>query len=154
MINEYTGWSGRIRVTTTHKDGSQTVEEFGNLITSAGRNLLRNALDGGVTDLKIKYMGWGNGTTAPSAGDVKLINEVGREPITKQTRGATGVQTSTTYLPFFKANEQIEELGWFAGSTASGTADTGVLVARVLYSKLKTDAESLQVDRVDTIGGV
>lgn len=152
MVNERIPWHGRIRVTTRHRDGRVEVEEFDNLITDAGRNLLRDALDGTLTDCAIKYLAWGNGTATPTAADTKLGNELGRKAVTKQETGAAGVLTTTVYLAPFDANVQMQELGWFAGATATDAKDSGIMIARVLYSKAKTDLESIQVERIDTIG--
>lgn len=151
-VAERIPWHGRIRVTIRYRDGRVEVEEFDNLITDAGRNLLRDALDGTVADCAIKYLAWGDGTAAPTAGDVALGHELGRKAVTKQQVGAAGQITTTVYLAPFEANVQIQELGWFAGAGATAAAVSGVLVARVLYVKNKTDLESIQVDRVDTIG--
>ncbi|MGE5589194.1 MAG: hypothetical protein ACM3ZA_00985 [Bacillota bacterium] len=151
-VAEHIPWHGRIRVTTRYRSGRVDVEEFDNLITDAGRNLLRDALDGTVSDCAIKYMAWGDGNVAPAAGDVALGNELGRKAVTKQQVGGAGQLTTTVYLAPFEANGQIQELGWFAGAGATAAVGSGVLVARVLYAKLKTDLESIQIDRVDTIG--
>lgn len=142
-------WSGRVRITTRYADGTEEVEEFENLITNDGLDLLASAL-GGV-DSEIKYMAWGTDNTAPAAGDSTLVAESGRKVVTSQAAGSTGVYTTTTYLAPQEANVSIEELGWFAGASASATADSGVLVARVLYSRAKSDLESITVERTDTL---
>lgn len=151
MINGKHGWTGRIRVTSTYLDGRVEVEEFDNHITDAGRNLLRDALDGTVTSATIKYIAWGSGTAAPTDGDTQLGAEAGRKVVTKQTPGAAGVLTTTVYLAPFDAVMTIRELGWFAGASATGAANSGVMIARVLFTKTKTDLESIQIDRTDTI---
>ena len=153
-ISETASWKGRVRVIARHRDGTVTVEEFDNLITDAGLNLLRDLLEGVVTDGQIKYLAWGNDATAPSAGETELRSERGRKAVTSRTAGAAGVLTTLTYVAPYEAVEQIEELGWFAGDTATSAAGSGIMVARVLYSRLKTDLESIQVDREDTIGAV
>ncbi|MFK7695922.1 hypothetical protein [Paenibacillus sp. HJGM_3] len=150
MISEKVGWHGRIKVTITYRDGSVDVEEFDNLITNAGKNLLRDALQV-FTDCEIKYMAWGSGTTAPAATQTQLVSEAGRKAVTRQTAGGTGVGVTTVYLAPFDANVQIQELGWFAGATATSAANSGVMIARVLFSRLKNNLESIQVDRTDTI---
>ena len=149
-IQEKLGWTGRIKVTSTYRDGRVEIEEFDNLITDAGRNLLRDALRQ-PTDAEIKYIAWGSGTTAPTVANTALGTETGRKAVTKQTVGTAGVVVTTVYLAPFDANMQIQELGWFAGVGATATAGSGVMVARVLYSKLKTELESIQIDRTDTI---
>lgn len=148
-IQEKINWTGRIKVTTTYRDGTVEIEEFDNIITDAGRNLMRDGLQG--ADTEIKYLAWGSGITTPAVSDIALAAEAGRKLVTKQTAGAVGVVTTTVYLAPFDANMQIEELGWFAGATATAAAGSGVMVARVLYSKLKSNLESIQIDRTDTI---
>ncbi len=152
-LRETTRWTGRIHVAVWNIYGVLTDEEsFDNQITTAGHDLLASAL-GGV-DAEIRYLAWGNGTVAPSAADTALGNELGRKVVTTQTSGAagSGEYVTTTYLGPNDANVQIEELGWFAGASASATAGSGVMVARVLYSRNKTNLESIQVDRTDDVG--
>src|SRR5690349_1511255 len=66
------GWHGRIKVIITYADGSTETEEFDNLITDAGHNLMRDVLRGTVTDGKIKYMAVGTSSTAAAAGQTAL----------------------------------------------------------------------------------
>lgn len=150
-ITELIGWRGRVRILVLNPDSSvKEVIEIPNKITDAGLNFLRDGLKG--VDDEIKYLAWGNDNTDPLAGDVKLGDEFGRKQITTQEAGATGVLVSTTYVAPYEANTpKIEELGWFGGAAATKVKDSGILVARVLYSKQKTELESLQVERTDTI---
>ena len=124
----------------------------GNLITTLGFNWIRRAVRT-TFDPGIRYMAWGSGTTAPAAGDTVLATETGRKAITSYTDGATGVEVTTTYLAPAEGNGSLAELGWFATDTATATADTGVLIARVLYpggTWVKDAGYSLQLDRTDT----
>ena len=126
--------------------------EIRNLITNAGLNLLRDALKGDVGDTAIKFLAWGDDATNPSVGDTALGNEEGRRQITRRSvLGGTGVLQTTAIIASTEGNDQIEELGFFAGTDATAVAGSGVLVARVLYSHLKTSLESIQVDRTDTL---
>lgn len=149
MISDALKWSGHIRVTVRYADGTEEVEEFENLITDAGLDLLASAL-GGV-DSEIKYVAWGTSNTAPASGDTTLVAESGRKVVTSQAAGSTGAYVTTVYLAPNEANVAIEELGWFAGASASATADSGVLVARTLYSHTKTSLESITIERTDTL---
>ena len=144
-------WRATIRVNSFDLDGNLIdVVEFPNLITNVGKNLVRDSFDGGVTDLAIKYMGWGTSSTAPAAGQTTLVAESGRKAVTSQADGAAGIIDTTVYLGPDDANVAIEELGWFSGSAASATADSGAMIARTLYSKNKTNLESVSVVRTDT----
>jgi len=126
-----------------------------NLITNLARNEIRKILDSDETpDMGIEYLAWGDDDTAPAAGDTTLGNELGRKAITSQTlTGTTGEIVTSVYLAPTDANEAIEELAWYGGTSATATTDSGLLIARALYDHTKTSAESIQIDRTDTIGG-
>ena len=141
-------WQGHIRITVYGPDGAETVE-FDNTITTDGHDLLVQALNG--VDAEIKYVAWGDDNTAPAASDSALGNEEGRHLVTSQSLTGAGELTTTCLILSNEANDQIEELGWFAGASATASADSGVLVARVLYSRLKTSLESISVERTDTL---
>lgn len=147
-------WQGKIRI-TVERDGV-TVEtvDLSNLITDVGKNLLRDALQDSTFDAEIHYIALGGSSTAPAAGDTTLVDEQFRKQVTSQEAGSSaGEVVTTTYIAPGEANGfTIEEIGWFAGDGASGTADSGVLIARVLYSRAKNAEESLQIERTDTIG--
>lgn len=154
-ITDFIGWHGKIRIIIAKANGSFEVVELDNKITNVGLNMYRDALKGAITDLKIKYMAWGSSAVAPVAGDTVLGAEFGRKQLTKQEDGAAGVLISTIYIAPYEANTpKIEELGWFAGVNATITKDSGIMVARVLYSRQKTNLESLQIKREDTISEV
>ena len=151
LIRAHLGWQGLVDV-SVYRDG-QLVDrvEIRNLITNAGLNLLRDAMKGDVGDTQVKYLAWGDDATAPTTSDIALGNEEGRRQITSRTATSIGVLSQTTIIASTEGNNQIEELGFFAGVGATITTDSGVLLARVLYSHLKTNQESIQVDRTDTL---
>lgn len=143
-------WKWRGTVTITRNDG--TVTHIRNTITTAGRNLVRGGVGG--EDIAIKYMAWGDNNTAPAVGDTALGNELGRLPVTLQQAGVTdGEYVTTTYISSGDAvGDDLKELGWFGGPTATATAGSGTLIARVLYTPEllnKTIGTSIQVDRTD-----
>ena len=151
LLRARLGWRGQVNV-GVYRDG-QLVDHVSirNLITDDGLNLVRDALKGDVADTGIKYLAWGNDDTAPTASDTALGNEQGRRQITSRSIPGTGALQSTTIIASTEANDQIEELGFFAGADATAAAGSGVLLARVLYSRLKSDQESIQVDRTGTL---
>lgn len=152
-MREKAGWKGRAEITVYGPEGEvKEVRVVENQIKSVGLNMMRDLLSGALTDGEIKYMAWGSSNTANSAAQTKLVAEFGRKAVTSQAAGATGVLTTTTYISPQEGTEAtIEELGWFAGATATATADTGIMVGRVLYSRAKTALESVQVVRTDTL---
>jgi hypothetical protein len=125
-----------------------------NLITDAGLNMFRDALKGDVTDCAIKYIALGNSATAPTDADTTLVAEQFRKAVTSLTVDAVtaGILYSTLYVADTEANTfKCEEIGWFAGAAASATVDTGILIARVLYSRQKAATESWTLQRTDTL---
>jgi len=147
-------WKGIIKVVVKSEDKSELELQFHNDIVNTGLNMVRDALAGDVTDLRIKYMAWGSSNQAVDPGDTKLVAEEGRKAVTLQADGGTGEQITTVYLAPGEANSpKIEELGWFAGADASEVADSGIMVARTLYSHQKTSLESIQVVRTDKFEG-
>lgn len=139
-------------VTVTVKDIAGNViqqDTFRNKIPYSALNDIVNYRLGDSADGEIKYLAWGNDNTPPSNDNETLGNELGRKPVTKKVSGGNGVLGVQTFLSSQEANIQIEELGWFAGN-ASEVANSGTLVARVLYSYEKTEQVTIQVDRTET----
>lgn len=142
-------WSGWVKIIIAGPY-KQKVINLPNLITDAGLNLIRQALKDTAFDAEIKYVALGNSNIAPAAGDVKLGNEIFRKAVTKQEEPGTGQVKTICYIAPYECNQQIEEIGWFAGVGATGAKDSGVLVARVLWPHLKNELESLTIERTDT----
>ena len=149
-------WNSNVRITATHIDGTVEVEWLHNLITNNGLNMVSKELAGisGLNDIYIKYLAWGDGDTAVNVSQGYLSSETGRKQITSAAATGSGKVEIITIINNDEAVGTIEELGWFAGTAATATANTGVMVARVLYSRTKTNLESLQIDRIDTFAEV
>ena len=145
-------WEGTFQI-IIKSPYERRVARLRNMITDAGLNYMRDLLDGTITlPTSIQYIALGTSNTAVAATDTKLGNEVFRKEVTKQEVMGTGEVQTTCYIAPYEANEQIEEIGIFAGPNATATKDSGVMIARVLWSHLKTELESLQIVRTDTIG--
>ena len=146
-------WQGTLNIKAFDKDGNLVDEQnLKNLITSEGKNLLAEALRNNAIDCEIKYIGIGSDNTAPTTADNTLGNETFRKAVTSQIAGGTGITITNLYVAPEEAVGTIEEIGFFSGASASATTDSGVLFARVLYSRTKTAVESIQIERTDTIG--
>ena len=146
--------SPRIRITVRDLSGAVLERvETSNLITNLLFNLYRDALCGDVTadELEIKYLAVGDDDTAPAVTDTTLGNETFRKALTSFNKPAIGQVETVFYIAPAEAVGTIKELGWFAGPLAGAGADSGTLVARVLYSRVKTALESIQVERLDSI---
>jgi hypothetical protein len=147
-------WKGHVTMIVYDLQGREIDrQEIDNEIKTVGLTLIAGALNG--VDAEIKYMAWGSSAADNAVSQTKLVAELGRKAVTSQAAGTAGVMTTNTYIAPYEANTTtIEELGWFAGSAATATKDTGVLIARVLYSHAKTALESILCVRTDTFTDV
>ncbi len=149
-----TKWKNNVKVTVFDLEGNIIdVKRMKNLITNVGLNMMRDGLygPGGAQDLEIKILGIGSDNTAPLVTDTTLGTETFRKARTSQSKPGTGQQTYVQYIDPTEAIGVIEEFGWFAGAAALvGTPNSGIMVSRVLYSRVKTALESLQIERTDT----
>lgn len=151
-MNELNGWQGRFDIFIKSQDGNWEHDRtINNLITDTGLNLLRNLLQGTATDGKIKYIAVGTSSVSVASTQTQLGTEIFRKPVLTQTALTTGSLQSVTILNETEAVANIQEIGIFAGSTASATTNSGVMISRILYSKNKTNLESIQIQRTDTI---
>lgn len=151
-VAEATPWDGEVRIVVRKPGRAGRVTVINNLIVDAGKALLAQALRDGAALPEITYVALGSDNTAPAAGDTTLGTETFRKAVTLQEEGTNPNQTVTTvYIAPPEGNGQIEEIGWFGGA-ATAAADSGTLIARVLYSKLKDNLESIQIERTDTVG--
>jgi hypothetical protein len=115
--------------------------------TNAFVNMLRDALRAGTSSEEITWVAVGTSSTAPAATDTQLGAEVFRKVMTTDAAGAAaGEGLFTLYLaPGDAVGVVIAEVGWFAGPSAGSGANTGVLVARALYSHTKVITESINL---------
>ena len=156
MHNQNWKWTANIKITVRDLDDKiLEVTEFHNLITTVGVNMMRDFLDG-LADGKVKYLGVGTDATPPVVGGTQLGTEVFRKAITSNSKPGIGQYKTITYLAPADAVVNIRELGWFcgAGALASPNYNTGIMISRVLYSRDKTNLESIQIERCDCITGV
>jgi len=153
MLNKFGyKWRGHIKITTRHLQGHiLDVVEFDNLIMTVGLNMLRDLFSGTISDGEIKYIALGTDNTAPAVGQTTLVAEVFRKQETSRSNLGDGILKTIHYIAPDEAIANIREIGWFAGVDATLTPDSGIMVSRVLYSRNKTNLESIQIERTDTI---
>lgn len=125
-----------------------------NMYMDTGFSLWVSGLAG--IDCKIRYMAFGDGTTAETGTQTTLMNELGRVPLSNQTAGAVGEYITRTYVGPNDGNFTWEELGWFAGSSSqdwnNGTGkDTGIMLGRKLFHYVKTSGMSITITRSDKL---
>lgn len=121
-----------------------------NMITNAGLAAMAKAM-AGIDSLEVKYLAIGSSSAAVAATQTKLGNETGRFAVA--SRGASGAVATTVFnILAGEGIGQIEELGIIVGDDATGEADTGTLLSRVLWSHDKSNSEEITITRTDTFG--
>jgi hypothetical protein len=151
-MNEQNGWLGEFDIFIKSQNGDWELDRtIKNTITDSGLNMLRETMRGIITDAEIKYIAVGTNNTAVSTSDTQLGTEVFRKAVYSKTAVSTGVLQTIAILTETEAVANIQEIGVFAGSTASITANTGIMISRILYNRNKTNLESIQIQRTDTI---
>ncbi len=146
-------WSGTFIIETKDKNTSKVkTEVIHNKVMNTVLDQLAKTLKGENPDLEIKYLALGTSNTPISLTDTKLGNEIFRTPIVSQIVTGTGEITTDFTILETEAIGNIEEIGIFGGSTATIEADTGTLISRVLWSKVKTASEEFTIRRVDKVG--
>lgn len=100
-----------------------------NMVMTGGKNWEAQMI-GNLQTVGITYNAIGTGNTV-LVGDVQLQGEVARELITLAWV-TINVLTIDAYYLAANCNYNIGEVGWFAGPSASGTANSGVLIAHYL----------------------
>lgn len=106
-------------------------------------------------DVKFKHCGIGDDNTAPTSTDTTLGNEVYRVALAYQVTDGAGEAISEFYITDTEFSGDIEELGIFSGNSsddwnAGAGADTGELLAHILWSHTKTTSEEILIQRTDT----
>ena len=150
-MEEKSGWNGTFDIFIKQDNEWIHDQTINNMVTDAGLNLLRETLRGTITDAQIKYFAVGTSSASVLATQTQLGAEIFRKPVYSRTAGATGILQSIAILTETEAVANIQEIGVFAGSTASATTNSGIMISRILYSRNKTNLESIQIQRTDTI---
>lgn len=151
MINSELRFRGKFIITTRYKDGTEESEVIWNRITDVALNALIEALDGTDPDMEVAYLAIGTDNSALSDSDTQLGTEVFRTQDLTSTRTATGEFTTTFTVLDSEAVTTWEEIGIFCGTGATGTANTGTMLSRILYTKEKTSLEEIDITRVDKL---
>lgn len=148
---ERSGWIGEYEIIILHEDGRVEKESLKNRITNAGLNMIRDGLKGSIADVQLKYLAVGTSAIAVDDAQTQLGVEGFRTTFVSKVDVGTGQLRSTAILLDSEAVFHIQELGIFAGPGATGAANSGILVSRILYDRNKTNLESIQFVRTDTI---
>lgn len=154
-MKENSNWLGQWElIVEENGEIKEVVDLTHNLITDVGLNMFRDMLKGTITDAQIKYVALGNVATAPANGQTQLVAEQFRKVVTSRNTDpvTAGKLYTELYIADTEANAfKCEEIGWFAGGGATATVNTGIMIARILYSRQKASTESWTIRRTDTI---
>ncbi len=123
---------GRLRIFDDH---GFLLSESKNLVVNTGLSAIVNALANSTGVPGILQFALGTGTNAVVATNTTLQTEVFRTPPTNNFALSQNVLESDLYLPTGSANGNvITEAGLFVGTTATNTANSGVMLARVTFA--------------------
>lgn len=133
-----------------HKLCETRVEVVENLIPTVGRTMIANNLTDASPDnvMRANYIALGTGGTAPANANTQLGTEVYRNAVASETN-ANNVAYVTGFFSATETTGTYAEAGIFCNGTAS--ANTGVLLSRVLITVTKSSVETLTIDWTLTI---
>lgn len=149
MINSY-GWQGIFKIKVFNKDTGKFEEEtINNRIMDVALSELIGTLNNVAPDLELKFLALGISNIPITDNQTQLGNEIFRtQYATRETTNNSELTSSFSVLDT-EAVGQIEEIGIFAGATATSTVNTGTMISRILWSKNKTSQEEIQFTRID-----
>ena len=137
-MDEASGWFGKYEIII----GEERFK-INNRITNVALSAVRNAWYGDVVNLQIKYLALGTGSLAINDEDTALgIEQFRTEFIDKQKKEHNQLQTTAIVLDA-EAVFRIKEIGVFTAGN--------VMISRILWDRDKTNLESVQFIRTDTI---
>lgn len=146
MINKF-GVQGNFEIFVNGKFDTK----INNRVMNEVLDQMAELYQGNAADLEIKYLALGTGNTAVTNTDAVLDNEIFRTPIVSQTKVGTGEVLTEFIVLDTEAVGNIEEIGIFGGAAASASADTGTLISRVLWPKIKSNSEEITFRRIDKV---
>jgi len=135
------------------KENGKTKEKvkIKNLIMNNALDEVLKSLQDLTVDIGIKYLALGTSDTANTNALTQLGNEIFRTQFVDQDKVDIGeLRTIFTVLDS-EAVAQIEEIGIFCGSSATSSANSGLMLSRILWSRNKTNTEEIQFTRVDKV---
>lgn len=145
------GWLGEFKITIKNKDGAIEEDYIKNRITNTALQAIINVLDNIDPDLDIKYLAIGTSSAALNDNDTQLGNEIFRTQFQSSDNTATGEFTSNFTILDSEAVGTWQEIGIFCSDSATITANSGIMLSRVLYNREKTALEEINVSRIDRV---
>ena len=142
MIDTYR-WVGVFEI--QHKNGIDIVR---NRIMQAAITQLRDILSGSAPALQITHLAIGTSSTAITGAETQLGAEIFRTPVALQASTAYNIMQTSFVILDTEAVGTWAEIGIFCEGTMA--ANSGTLLSRILYSKVKTASEEITITRTDT----
>lgn len=133
--------TGRVKRRYRYKNLNPTV-----LFTMIANNLTS---PNPTNAMRINYAAVGTDSTAPALGNTQLVAEIQRTQIASLSNNGS-IAYATGFFNESQGNGTLREAAIFADGTS--TANSGVLVSRVIINITKTSSESLTLDWTITIG--
>ena len=152
-MNENRGRNGYFDIKVWRNGKLFKHDRIKNIITDVALNKEIEILLGNAPDMQVKYFAFGTDNTTPTVSDTTLGTESARfQPTTAFSRIGVGETIGSVFLTSSDlVGVAIKEIGIFCGSTATGTANTGTLLSRILWSFNKTANDEVEITRTDTV---
>jgi len=135
----------------TVRKKDRTEYSINNLIMDTVLNKMAETLRGVAPDIQIKYLAVGTDNTPVTASDTTLGTEVFRTAVTTSETTGNGIVQHSFVIFDNEAVANLKEMGVFGGAAATGSADTGTLISRILFDEDKTSDEELNILYTNTI---
>ena len=151
MIKDVLGWAGDFNLIIKENGKIKETVHIKNRITNTALDAIVNILDNIDPDLDIKFLAIGTDNTPLDDNDTQLGNEIFRTQFLTSDNDAIGQFTTTFAVLDGEAVATWQEIGIFVGDSATTSPDTGTLLSRILFSRVKTALEEIDVSRIDKI---
>lgn len=152
-MKEDKNWEGKYVIQVKNVNTGKIIKEdvIYNRILDNALNQMAKALYDGTNDCVVKYLALGTQTASSSNTATNLGSESFRTYRASSTISSTGEVKNVFNIQSTEAKFAIKEIGIFAGSTATATATTGIMISTIgwIYDKSSVDQE-IQITRYDS----
>lgn len=152
-MRENKNWEGKYIITVRNSKTGEVIKEdvVYNRILDGALEEMAKALYDGSDDCVIKYLGLGTQTASVLNTTTSLGSETFRTYRSSITISNIGEVKTIFFIADTEAKFNIKELGIFAGSSATATVETGVLMSTIEWIYDKTSVtEEIQITRYDS----
>ena len=150
-MDEDKNWEGKY-IIQIKKNGMIIKEDIVyNRILDNALTQMAKALYDGTNDCVVKYLALGTATASTDNNATALNSETFRTYRADSTISGTGEVKNVFNIGTTEAKFLIKEIGIFAGSSATGTAESGTMISTIgwVWDKSSVD-EEIQITRYDS----